>query len=32
MQKKGALNKSIQDELPVIIFNEKLRTATADNQ
>jgi len=30
--KKGALNKSIQDELPVIIFNEKLRTATADNQ
>jgi hypothetical protein len=32
MQQKGGLNKSIWDELPVIIFNEKLRTATADNQ
>jgi hypothetical protein len=32
MQQKGGLNKSIRDELPVIIFNEKLRTATADNQ
>jgi hypothetical protein len=32
MQQKGGLNKSIRDELPVIIFNEKLRTAIADNQ